>query len=253
MSRRIWIVGGSSGIGFELVKMWLEEGERVIVGARQAKSSEALQRLKDIFGDQLQLVDIDASDAESVKTGVENAWNAFGGIDVWMYNAAAYDVLEADSWHFEAFEVMARTNYLGPVCIMTELFPRFKAQGHGRWVWNASLSAAFGLPYGGGYSAPKAALVNLAEALQPELQQYGIELQIINHGFVRTRLTAKNDFEMPQLMTPEYAALQIFNALKQPYRFEIRFPFKLALFLRLLRVLPYSVSLMLTRKMARKP
>ena len=127
----------------------------------------------------------------------------------------------------------------------------FKAQGHGRWVWNASLASYFGLPYGGGYSAPKAALVNLAEALQPELAVQNIDLHIINHGFVRTRLTEKNEFTMPGLLEPVEAAQQIAHALDRSTAFEIRFPWRLRIVLSLLRWIPYSWSLALTRKMLR--
>ena len=105
---------------------------------------------------------------------------------------------------------------------------------------------------GGGYSAPKAALVNLAEALQPELMAKGIELQLINHGFVKTRLTQKNTFEMPELMEPEDAAEKIAKQMQKPYHFEIHFPFKLSTFLQTLRIIPYKLALALTKKMLPK-
>ncbi len=111
------------------------------------------------------------------------------------------------------------------------------------------MSSYFGLPQGGGYSAPKAALVNLAQALHPELDLLNIKLQIINHGFVKTRLTDKNSFEMPQLMTPLFTAEKILEGIEKSNSFEIRFPFILSLFLRTLRFLPYKVSLALTKKM----
>ena len=115
-------------------------------------------------------------------------------------------------------------------------------------VLNASLASCFGLPYGGAYSASKAALVNIAQSLQPELQRKNIYLQIINHGFVKTRLTAKNDFEMPQLMEVDYAAKKIFDELNKSYKFEISFPFMLSKFLRILSFLPYSWSFSITKK-----
>ena len=134
---------------------------------------------------------------------------------------------------------------------MLPLQQRFQQQGHGRWIWNASLAAYFGLPYGGAYSAPKAALVNLAEALQPELAEQNICLQIINHGFVRTRLTEKNTFAMPNLLEPQQAAQQIVQAIARSTGFEIRFPWRLRLVLSLLKIMPYAVSLALTRKTLR--
>lgn len=251
MPRRIWIVGGSSGIGFELVKRWLEAGHRVIVSARHAKTSDRLSNLKAVHGAHLRCIDLDVTDNASVSFAVREAWAQFDGIDLWLYNAGAYEPMRAEAWNLSHFENMVQTNYLGAVRLMTQLLPKFERQQYGTWVFNCSLSGYFGLPYGGGYSAPKAALMNLAESIQPEMMARNIEIRTINHGFVKTRLTAKNDFEMPELMTPEDAAAAIDAALEKPYRFESHFPFRLSMFLRILRLLPYSVSLKMTRKMLR--
>ena len=242
------MVGGSSGIGLELVKLWLLNGDRLIVSARSASANEMLQALAEIYPDSLKLIDIDAADPDSINEAVKNAWKVYEGLDMWFYNAGAYETMKVHEWKFEHFKQMNTVNYLGAVNLMTELFPLFEAQGYGRWVCNLSLSSYIGLPYGGGYSAPKAALLNLAESIQPELIEKNIQLQVINHGFVKTRLTSKNDFEMPQLMEPETAAKKIFEGLKKPYAFEIRFPFALSLFLRILRMLHYRLSLALTKK-----
>ncbi len=252
MKKRIWIVGGSSGIGLELVKKWLLEDSFVVVSARHASDTKDLLALKHIYETQLQIVDIDVTSMDSVSKAVYQAWGRFDGLDVWFYNAAVYEVMSVKEWNVAHFDDMMQVNYMGAVKVMSELIPYFEAQKSGRWIWNASLSSYFGLPLGGGYSAPKAALVNLAEALQPELGAKGIELQVINHGFVKTRLTQKNTFEMPELMTPEDAAENIIKGINKPYRFEIHFPFKLSTFLQTLRIIPYRLSLAMTKKMLPK-
>ncbi len=252
MKKRIWIVGGSSGIGLELVKKWLQEGILVIISARNSSSTKELLALKRIYEKQLQIVDMDVTSTESVKKAVPQAWKRFEGIDEWFYNAAVYEVMSIEEWNVEHFEAMMQVNYMGAVRVMNELLPYFEKEKKGRWIWNASLSSYFGLPLGGGYSAPKAALLNLAESLHPELRAKGIQLQVINHGFVKTRLTQKNNFDMPELMSPEEAAEKIIKGTKNTHRFEIHFPFKLSTFLQALRLLPYRVSLALTKKMLPK-
>ena len=252
MSQRIWIVGASSGIGLELVKIWLSQGHFVVASARNASSTKALLSLKYIYEAQLQIVDMDVTSMDSVKKAVPQAWKRFDGLDIWFYNAAVYEVMSVKEWNVAHFEAMMQVNYMGAVRVMSEIVPYFEAQNSGRWIWNASLSSYFGLPLGGGYSAPKAALANLAEALQPELSAKGIQLQIINHGFVKTRLTEKNSFEMPELMSPEQAAQNIAKEIEKAYRFEIHFPFKLSAFLQVLRLIPYKLSLALTKKMLPK-
>lgn len=252
MKKRIWIVGASSGIGLELVKKWLLEGHFVVSSARHASDTKDLLALKHIYETQLQIVDVDVTSMDSVTKAVYQAWRRFDGLDVWFYNAAVYEVMAVKEWNVAHFDAMMQVNYMGAVKVMSELIPYFESQKSGRWIWNASLSSYFGLPLGGGYSAPKAALTNLAEALQPELLEKGIELQLINHGFVKTRLTQKNTFEMPELMSPDDAAEKIANEMKKPYHFEIHFPFKLSTFLQTLRIIPYKLSLALTKKMLPK-
>lgn len=249
--QRIWLVGASQGIGLELVKIWLEQGHKVIASARQAEQSEDLAQLQQRYSAQLQCLNIDISDEKLCAAQAQQAWALFDGLDLWFYNVGTYQPMTCEEWDWSAFMQMNQSNYLGVVALMLPLHKLFKAQGRGRWVWNASLASYFGLPYGGGYSAPKAALVNLAQALQPELAAQQIDLQIINHGFVRTRLTEKNEFAMPGLLEPEQAAAQITQALERSKTFEIRFPFRLRIILSLFKYMPYSWSLALTRKMLR--
>lgn len=249
MSQRIWIIGGSSGIGLELVKLWLHEGNQLIVSSQHAEQNETLLRLQEQYPNHVILLNLNVTvEPTTLETTIEKAFNHYDGLDLWFYNVGTYHVMGIEHLNIDHFIEMNDSNYLGAVKLMTLLMPYFLKQGSGKWIWNLSLSSYFGLPQGGGYSAPKAALLNLAESLQPELIQKNIQLQVINHGFVKTRLTAKNSFEMPQLMEKEEAAKNIFYAIKKPYQFEIHFPLALSLTLRLLSLLPYKLSLYLTRK-----
>ncbi|GAB6034714.1 SDR family NAD(P)-dependent oxidoreductase [Galenea microaerophila] len=247
---RVWLVGGSSGIGMALVKVWLKQGKRLVVSARTATQNDELQKLVQAFDGQLRLIDIDVTDSSTLTQEVlDQVWQAYEGLDLWFYNAGAYQPMTLNDWDEKVFINLAQTNYLGAVRLMVRLLPYFRKYGGGRWVWNVSLSADFGLPYGGAYSAPKAALLNLAQSIQPELATEGIQLQVINHGFVHTRLTAKNDFPMPGVMEASEAAVKIAQAVDHGKGFEIRFPFGLGTLLRLLKLLPYRLSLAMTKKM----
>lgn len=246
MRKRVWIIGGSSGIGLELVKILLDKGHSLIVSSRSAYENDALLKLRSSFNNSLYLLNLDIKQT-NLKEKVIEAWNVYKGLDIWFYNAGSYEVMDMDSWDEEKFIDMNSTNYLGVVKLMCQLSPFFSKQGYGKWVWNLSLSSIFGLPKGGGYSAPKAALLNLAQSIQPELKNKGIDLQIINHGFVKTRLTNKNSFDMPQLMTPQHAAQQIEKKMFSD-SFEITFPFLITSFLKLLSFLPYKISLAITKK-----
>ncbi|PHO09383.1 SDR family oxidoreductase [Malaciobacter canalis] len=249
MSKKIWIIGASSGIGLNLVLLWLEKGYSVIVSARSATKSKELISLMGKYPSKLTLINIDVSNESSIKDSLEKIKSQEHKIDLLFYNAAVYNTFDLDNWNIKDFEQMVDINYLGAIRVISILKDFFQEQGFGKWIFNCSLSSDFGLPYGGAYSASKAALVNILQSIHPELKRKNIELQIINHGFVNTRLTKKNDFEMPQLLEPIDAAKIIASQIEKNKGFEIRFPFKLALFLKLLKILPYFISLNITKRL----
>jgi len=248
MSQIVWLIGASNGIGLELAKRYLHEKDRVIVSARSASVSSSLLSLKELYKNNLHLVDMDVSNTKSVIEKTQDVWNVYGGVDLCVYNAGLYESMNIKQWNLEHFEAMMQVNYMGALRVLTELIPLFEEQKKGHIAFNISISSYFGLPYGGGYSAPKAALLNFCESIQPELEMKNIKLQVINHGFVKTRLTAKNDFEMPQLLEPEVAAYKIYEGLTHSNAFEIKFPWALTQFLHFLRIIPYKLAFTLTKK-----
>ncbi len=247
--KRIWIVGASSGIGLELVKICLQKNYYVVASSRNSTDTKELVNLLIDYPKHLTLLNFDVTSKDSIKKSVETAWNSFDGLDIWFYNAGAYEVMGIEDFDISKFETMNEVNYLGVIRVLDSILPYFRESKNGHIIWNSSLSSYFGLPQGGGYSAPKAALVNLAESIQPELDLLNIKLQIVNHGFVKTRLTKKNKFEMPQLMQPDFTASKILEGIENSNSFEIRFPFMLSFILRTIKFLPYKISLALTKKM----
>jgi len=248
INRKIWIIGASEGIGLELVKQLLQQGHSIVASSRNAESNTELSRVKKSYTEQLQLLNCDVTQTKTLPAVCEQACSVFGGLNSWVYNVGTYHPMPLKDWDLDKFEQMNQTNYLAAIHLMHALLPHFKQTEKAQWIWNISLASDFGLPYGGGYSAPKAALMNLAESLQPELREYGVQLKVINHGFVKTRLTAKNKFTMLGLMEPQQAAAKIIQALEKD-QFELRFPFNLAWILGTLKRLPKSWALAITKRM----
>ena len=93
----------------------------------------------------------------------------------------------------------------------------------------------------------KAALINLAETLFLDLRALGVGVSVVNPGFVDTPLTQQNDFRMPALLTPDQAAAAVLRGWAHG-RFEVHFPRRFTLWLKLLRVVPYRLYFALVRR-----
>ena len=118
-------------------------------------------------------------------------------------------------------------------------------QNEGQFILCASVAGYRGLPNGQPYSATKAGIINFAESLRAE--QTNLDIKVINSGFVRTPMTDKNQFNMPMMIEPEQAAQAIFSGMKSK-KFEIHFPKKFSLFMKLLRLMPASLYFKIAQK-----
>ena len=110
------------------------------------------------------------------------------------------------------------------------------------------------MPNSSGYGPSKAALTNFSESIYFDFKKFGVRVSVISPGFIKTPfLTDKNEFPMPFLKTPEYAAEKIFNGLTKSNAFEIHFPkIGLTLTLKFLRILPYKIYLFLVDKLVKR-
>ena len=105
-----------------------------------------------------------------------------------------------------------------------------------------------GLPNSSGYGPSKAALTNLTESLYFDFKKHNVRISLVSPGFIKTPLTDKNEFPMPFIKSPEFAAEKMFNGLTKSKAFEIHFPKALTILLKIFRVLPYKIYLFLIDK-----
>ena len=138
-------------------------------------------------------------------------------------------------------------NYAGALRVLDAVLPLLLAQGQGHISLVSSVAGWRGLPNGLAYGPTKAALTHLAESLYLDLQDRGLGVSVINPGFVATPLTAQNNFQMPALMTPDQAATAMLKGWAQG-AFDIHFPKRFTLWLKLLRLLPYRWYFALVRR-----
>ncbi len=241
--KRVWIIGASSGIGAALAQSLLRAGASVAVSARrEAELAAVIQGYAKAAA-----VVLDVSRTEDWSPALQRVVNALGGLDLVVMSAARYDPMHA--WEIDlakvqqSFDLNVVSLYKGLAVVV----PHLLAQRAGGIALIGSISGYTGLPKALVYGATKASLNNLAETLYFELAPRGLNVYLVNPGFVATPMTAVNDFDMPGLMTPEQAAEQIKLGLEKG-RFEIRFPKGFANGLRWISRLPYRWRFTLLHK-----
>ncbi|MDX1819704.1 MAG: SDR family NAD(P)-dependent oxidoreductase [Paracoccaceae bacterium] len=229
--KRYWLIGASEGLGAALAHKLNAAGVDVIVSARSEDRLKAL--VADLPG-KASYVTVDVSDRASVQAAAEQV----GQIDGMVYLAGVYWPMKAQDWDAEQAEAMADINFTGAIRAVGAVIPQMVARDAGHIVITGSLSGFRGLPGAIGYAASKAGTMSLAESLYADLRKTGVRVQVANPGFIRTRLTDKNDFSMPFLMEPEQAAREMFELMNDPGTFKRSFPTVFSWLFRLSQFMP---------------
>jgi len=213
--KRIWLVGASTGIGEALAIRLAEAGAQLILSARsETKIKTLAAHLRSSPStSQHQAVPIDVTDIQSVQAAWTTITAAGEGIDIFIYNAGTYEPMSAQQFDLAQAESMVDVNFRGALRVLSCVLPAFISQNKGHIVLVGSVAAYSGLPNAIGYGASKAALLHLAQNLRVDLANLSIKVQVVSPGFVKTRLTEKNKFPMPFILTPERAADRITRGL----------------------------------------
>lgn len=215
-AKRYWLVGASEGLGLALAQKLSAAGAELILSARNA---EALQKAAATLPGKTTVLPMDVGSGESVTAAAAQ----LPDLDGMVFLAGVYWPMRAQDWNAEQAEAMANVNFTGAVRVVGAALPPMVAKNRGHIVITGSLSGFRGLPGAIGYAASKAGTMVLAESLYADLRKSGITVQLANPGFIRTRLTAKNDFTMPFIMEPEAAAEIMFRHM-QAGGFKVSFP-----------------------------
>jgi short-subunit dehydrogenase len=228
--KRYWLVGASEGLGREVAFSLSRAGAEVIVSAR---SEDRLKELVAELPGKASYIAVDVADRAAVEAAAKEA----GEIDGVVYLAGVYWPMKAQEWDNEKADMMGEVNFLGASRVVGAVIKDMVAKGAGHIVLVGSLSGFRGLPGAIGYSASKAGLMSLAESMQADLRTSPIEVQLINPGFIKTRLTDKNDFTMPFIMSAEDAAKEVFEHMNTE-NFKKSFPMLFSWVFRLSQFMP---------------
>lgn len=229
----MWITGASSGIGEETAVELSRRGSRLALTARRA---ERLEEVAKRCGGAI-VKPGDVSDLDTMLRIGAELREEWGRIDVAMLNAGTWKPVTPDSFSSKTFREEIDVNYMGVVHGIEAVLQPMRERRGGRIVIVASVAGLSGLPMAESYGATKAALITLGEALRGSLAPDGVAVTVVEPGFVRTRLTEGNDFNMPFMIEVEEAARRLCDGLEKG-KPEIAFPTRMALTMRTLRHLP---------------
>lgn len=248
--KTVWLVGASSGIGRATAAALHARGARVIVSARKVA---ALQEFVETHQGAIALP-VDVTNAVAVKATAEVILSSHR-LHCVVYCAGHYNEMSAASFDLANLKQHVQVNYVGALHVLDAVLPHFLRQSKsgdahamGHICLVGSVAGYIGLPKSLAYGPTKAALINLAETLYLDLHGEGIGVSLVSPGFVDTPLTTNNQFKMPALISPEQAADAILRGWAKG-DFEIHFPKRFTVWLKLLRLLPYWAALAATRRL----
>ena len=241
--KKIWITGASSGIGKALAEKFSLEGWKVAISARRKEILDEMAEKENIFS-----YPLDVTNQNQIKDVFSKIINDFRDLDLCVFSSGTYDPKLEQEINIKQNKFVMETNFFGVLyCIKTvEKYFKEKKGGHISVV--SSIAAYRGLPNSSGYGPSKAALTNLTESLYFDFKKHNVRISLVSPGFIKTPLTDKNEFQMPFIKSPEFAAEKMFNGLTRTKAFEIHFPKALTMTLKFLRILPYKIYLYLIDK-----
>lgn len=248
----VWLVGASTGIGRATASALHARGAQIILSARNAVT---LREFAEAHPGTV-VMPLDVTDISAVRIAAAQVI-ARQDLSLLLYSAGHYHAMSASSFDLADLNHHLQVNYIGLLNVLERLVPHFlerakqgKQAGGMHISMVASVAGYSGLPKSLAYGPTKAAMINLAETLYVDLKDAGVGVSLICPGFVDTPLTAQNEFTMPALLTPKEAALEILQGWARG-DFEIHFPKRFTLWLKLLRVLPYRLAFFATRRFTR--
>jgi short-subunit dehydrogenase len=241
----IWITGASSGIGKALAIKFANEGWIVAASARR----ESLLKELNKENQNIHSFPLDVTNIDQCKNVFREIVEKFKNIEISIFGTGIHDPNSEKEFNLEKIRKIMEVNYFGTMNSINSVYDYYNNKKSGQISIISSVAGYRGLPAAGAYCASKSALTSFAESLNFEMKRKNVRVSIVSPGFIKTPMTDQNDFPMPMIKTPEFAAEEIYLGLIKKKAFEIHFPKAFTLIMKLLRVLPYNVYFSLGKKL----
>lgn len=182
------VTGSSSGIGLETSLLFARNGIRTYATVHKIDRARELVDIIEKEGDTLplEILQLDVTDENSVKTAIDRIVNESGRIDI-LVNNAGYGLIGAlEDIPMEEVRAHFNTNLFGVIRVIQGVLPIMRRQKKGTIVNISSMGGRIAFPLSSTYSGTKFAVEGLSESLSYEVEQFGIKVILIEPGVVRT-------------------------------------------------------------------
>jgi len=184
----ILVTGASSGIGAALAPMLAERGATVGIVARRRERLEAVLAQCQQYTPESRLWAVDLGDLDAAVAVAEDAWDAFGGLDCVVHNAAIPKRVPVARLTADLVDETMRINFTSPVRMTLALLGRMLERGHGLTAFVSSVGGRIGIAHEAAYCASKFALCGWSESMAMDLWRTGVDVRLIIPGAIDTEI-----------------------------------------------------------------
>ena len=248
MDKKIWITGASSGIGRSLAIKFANEGWKVAASARR---ENLLKELSNKYPN-IESFPLDVTNINKCNSVFKEIIEKFENIEICVFGTGIHDPESEKEFNLDKIKKIMEVNFFGVMNSINSVYSYYNEKKSGQISVISSVAGYRGLPAAGAYCASKSALTSFTESLYFEMKRKNVRVTLISPGFIKTPMTDQNDFPMPMIKSPEFAAEQIYLGLIKKKGFEIHFPKAFTFIMKILRILPNNIYFKIVEKGMKK-
>ena len=182
------VTGGNAGLGYATAKKLCDKGIITYVNGRnEEKTNKACEEL----GENARPFILDLNNLKEIPSAIEKIANEAGSIDILVNNAGINMKKELLDVTDEEFQSILHTNVTSVFAMTREVSKYMKKQNSGSIINISSMAAQYGIPKVIAYSASKTAVEGMTRAMAVDLAQFGIRVNCIAPGFIKTNMSSK--------------------------------------------------------------
>lgn len=248
--KNVLITGASSGLGRALAIELSKKSQNLFLCARNFENLQETKNLCQNSNANIYLKILDVKDEIASQNYIAEIEETFA-LDLVIANAGISGGTAQGTESFAQVKEIFDTNLYGVLNIVQPVIEKMTSRKSGQIVIISSLAGFVSLPSSPAYSASKSAVRIYGEALRGNLAEFGVKVNIACPGYIKTPMTAVNNFYMPFLMNSTKASQKIINGIEKNHG-RIIFPIIFYFLIRVLLSLPIFLIEKIMKKLPKK-